>query len=87
MQNKRVTLVLREKLWRTITFWGAKIDKKFFTKSGRFLLVLKKIKISATLDPPNRRWGAIFNRGAPKNVVFFSSKVLWGYEGVLGNTT
>ena len=29
--------------------------KFFFTKSWQFLLLLKKIKISATLDPPNRR--------------------------------
>ena len=36
---------------------------------AHFLLLLKKIKISATLDPPNRRWGVLFNRGALKNAV------------------
>ena len=44
-------------------------------------MLLKKIKISATFDPPNRRWGAIFNQGAPKNVVFLRFKGFWGYEG------
>ena len=53
MQKKRVNTFLREKLDGPITFWGDKIDKKFFykSKSGQFLLLLKKVKISATLDP------------------------------------
>ena len=72
---------------RPITFLPSKIEKNFFTKSGQFLLLLKKIKISATFDPPNRRWGVIFNRGAPKNVVFLSFNLLWGYEVVPRNTT
>jgi len=87
MPKKEATDAFCKKLWRTITFCGAKIGKNFFTKSGQFLLLLKKIKISATLDPPNRRWGAILNWGTPKNVVFLSFKLLWGYEGVPGNTT
>ena len=32
MQKKRATDVLREKLGRTITFWGEKINKNFFYK-------------------------------------------------------
>ena len=86
--QKKEQLVLREKLSKTITFCAAKIEKNFFYKKWVFLLLLKKIKISATFDPPNRRWGAIFNRGAPKNGVFFSlnsfpatplkSATLWG---------
>ena len=87
MPKKRASKTLREKVWRTITFCGAKVGKIFFTKNGQFLLLLKKIKISATLDPPNRRWGAILNRGTSKNVVFFYLKGFWGHEGVLGNTT
>ena len=87
MPKKTLNEFLRKKLGRTITFWGVKIGKIFFTKSGQFLLLIKKIKISATFDPPNRRWGAIFNRGAPKNVVFLSFKGFWGYEGVPSNTT
>ena len=47
-------------------FLGVRDRKILFTKSGHFLLLLKKIKISATPDPPNRRWGAILNRGPPK---------------------
>ena len=82
-----LTEFLREKLDRTITFWRANIGKIFFTKSGQFLLLLKKIKILATLEPPNCRWGAIFDCGAPKNGVFFSLKAFWGYEGVPSNTT
>ena len=32
MPKKRATNTLREKLWRTITFCGAKIGKNFFYK-------------------------------------------------------
>ena len=67
--------------------WSQDRENLFFTKSGQFLLLPKKIKISATLDPPNRRWGAIVNRGASKNVVFLSFKDFWGFEGVPINTT
>ena len=75
MQKKEASLTLREKLVRAITFWGAKIKKISFTKSGQFLLLLKKIKISATPDPPNRRWGAIFSNKSLENVVFLRLKV------------
>ena len=49
--KKRETHFFCKKLDGSITFWAAKIEKNFFTKSGHFLLLLKKIKISATLDP------------------------------------
>ena len=87
MQKKGSTEDLRQKLVQHTTFWSEKIKMRFFFVEYFFCLLSKKIKISATLDPPNRRWGAIFNRGTPKNVVFFSLKGFWGYEGVPSNTT
>ena len=87
MPKKEATNTFCKKLRRTITFWGAKIDKKFFTKSGQFLLLIKKIKISATLDPPNRRWGPFFNQGAPKIVVFSRKSAVYPQYECRSNTT
>ena len=57
-------------LGSSVTFWGWEIEKCFFNKKWAVLLLLKKIKISETPEPPNRRWGAVFSRKSPQNVVF-----------------
>ncbi len=38
MQKKRPITFLCEKLGRTITFWGAKIDRNFFYKKWAILV-------------------------------------------------
>ena len=70
MPKNRAARILLIFLWSSVTFCGWEIEKIFFTKIVHFLLLLKKIKISATLHPPNRRYGAIFNWGAPKTEFF-----------------
>ena len=56
MQKNRRTTQSWVFLWSSITFCEWEIEKVFFfTNSGQFLLLIKKIKISATPDPPNRR--------------------------------
>ena len=47
----------------------------------------RKYGLPENSTPPNRRWGAIFNRKFPNNVVFLSLGLLWGYEGVPSKTT
>ena len=69
-----------------ITFWSEKISTAIFLLDGKFFEFSKKIIFWQKCRPSWARWGAIFNRGTPQNVVFFSFKLLWGYEGVPGNT-
>ena len=88
MPKKRVANFFLQKFGQDDNFLMRQGRKKtFFTKCGQFLLLLKKIKISATLDPPNRRWGAIFNRGAPKIVVVLRLKASVFPGRSPGNTT
>ena len=82
MPKKDPDTVSGEKLVMLITFWSDKVEKWFFLSDPYFLLEIEKIWALRNFDPPNRRWGAIFNWKAPRNVVFLSLELLWGYEGV-----